>query len=197
MRELRCWVPSEVADTGRLPIYLVGKFLGTDLGCSGCIKAIMPVLAKEAIKGAGLIENSQVVIAELRTIAIGELGISGAGAYRTDPIGNTIGGQRVMIPKDIASLPHSAAELAADVDPEPTVAPAPLGQTTFIDANAATQPFPLLRRLFGQAKPLSLRMMNLFHSRVKLSEVILYAFSTQPQALRDENRFLSAPTAFD
>ena len=170
--------------------------MGTDPGCSGCGKAIVPVLAKEAIEGAGLIENSEVVISELRTTAIGELGISGTGASRTDPIGNTIGGQRVMIPRDIAPLPHGAAELAADVDPEPTIAPACLEDATFIDANAAAQSFFFPRRLFGQAKPLSLLMVNPFHSRAKLSKVILYALSAQPQALRDENRFLSAATAF-
>jgi hypothetical protein len=197
MRELGCWVASEVADAGCPLVHLVGKLLGTGPGRSGCGKAIVPVLAKEAIKGAGLIENSEVVIAELRTIAIGQPGISGAGASRTDPIGDAIGGQRVMIPRDIASLPHGAAELAADVDPEPTIAPAALGDAAFIEANATAQPFFPLRRLFGQAKPLSLIMMNLFHSLVKLSKVTLYALSAQPQALRDKSRFLTAATAFD
>ncbi len=197
MRELRCWVASEVADTGCLLIHLVGKIVGTDLRCRSCGQAIVPVLAKEAVKGAGLIENGEVVIAELRTIAVGELGKSGTAASGTDPISDTIGGQRVMIARDIAFLPHGAAELAADVDPQTTIAPAGFGDAAFIDAYATAQPFFPLRRRFGQTKPFSLLMMNLFHSRLKLSKVVLQALSAQPQALRDKNRFLSAATAFD
>jgi hypothetical protein len=58
----------------------------------------MPVLAKQTVKRTTLKKNSQILKSDFSSATIGEFGITGSGAGGADPIGNAIGGQRIMVP---------------------------------------------------------------------------------------------------
>jgi hypothetical protein len=61
----------------------------------------VPILAKQAIERASLIENSQIFVTIFGSIAIGKLGIASACPTGTHPICYTVSGQGVIIPADI------------------------------------------------------------------------------------------------
>jgi len=62
----------------------------------------VPVLAEQAIKGAGLIKDSQVLISTLSSSGIGKLRVTSPGSTGTDPISYAVGGQSIIVPTDIA-----------------------------------------------------------------------------------------------
>jgi hypothetical protein len=62
----------------------------------------MPVLAEQTVKGAGLIKDSQVLIAILSATRIGESGVTSSGTTGTHPVSDTVSGQGIIIPADIS-----------------------------------------------------------------------------------------------
>jgi len=52
----------------------------------------MPVLTKKTVKGAGLIEDSQVLIAIFSSFRMGKLRVTSFSAAGTDPISYTVSG---------------------------------------------------------------------------------------------------------
>jgi hypothetical protein len=58
----------------------------------------MPILAKQAVKGAGLEKNRQILKTGFSPAAIGIFGITGTGSAGADPIGNTIRREEIVIP---------------------------------------------------------------------------------------------------
>jgi hypothetical protein len=85
----------------------------------------MPVLTKQAIKGTGLVENSQIFITILRTVRVGKLGIASSRATGADPICHAIGGQRVIIPTNVGIVRRGDLELVCLVKAQPTIASTP------------------------------------------------------------------------
>jgi hypothetical protein len=62
----------------------------------------VPVLAEEAVKGTGLIEDSQVLVAIFSAFVIGKAGVTSSCSPGTYPIGYAVSGQGIVIPADIA-----------------------------------------------------------------------------------------------
>jgi len=62
----------------------------------------VPVLAEKAIKGTGLIEDSQILVTILSALGVGKLRVTNPGPAGTDPISHTVGRQGIIIPTDIA-----------------------------------------------------------------------------------------------
>jgi hypothetical protein len=56
-----------------------------------------PVLAIETIDIAGFKENGQIVETHFGTAIVGETGMALAGAAGTDPVGNTVCRQRIVV----------------------------------------------------------------------------------------------------
>lgn len=110
---------------------------------------------------------------------MGKLGVSRPAAAGADPIGNTICGQGVVIPREIAHLRRSPLELAHDIALESTITPATIRDAAFIDTEATLNPSSPWR-LTGKTKALPRLSMSLLHERLKLSEVILYTLRAQP-----------------
>jgi len=61
----------------------------------------VPVLTEQAIKGAGLIKDSQVLIAIFSSWRIGKLRVTSPGSTGADPISYAVGGQCIVIPADV------------------------------------------------------------------------------------------------
>jgi hypothetical protein len=56
-----------------------------------------PVLAIETIEIAGFKENGQIVETHFGTAIVGETGMTRTGAAGTDPVGNTVCRQRIIV----------------------------------------------------------------------------------------------------
>jgi len=82
----------------------------------------LPVLTEETIKGASLIEDSQVFAAILSPLRIGKPGIAGASSARADPISYTVGRQRIIVPTDITLGGSGTYKLISFIDAQSTIA---------------------------------------------------------------------------
>jgi hypothetical protein len=107
----------------------------------------MPILAKEAIETAGLIENGEVFVAVFRAGFAGIARKTRARPPRTDEIRHTVRGKAVVVPAHLGLFPgsgrKSAKPLAVFRDP------------AIMDAKPARNPVWITRRLFRKAEDLA------------------------------------------
>ena len=97
----------------------------------------MPVLAEETIKGASLIEDSQVFVAILSPFRIGKPGIASASSTRTDPISYTVGGQGIIVPTDVTLGGSGTYKFILPVDAQSTVASTICRNAALVGTNTA------------------------------------------------------------
>ncbi len=102
MRQLRCGISAKVTNTSGILIDLTSQLCGTDPILLPGQVAEVPVLAEQAIKGAGLIKDSKIFIAIFSFLAIGKIRISNPCSCRTNPTSYTVSRQRIIIPTDIS-----------------------------------------------------------------------------------------------
>jgi len=108
----------------------------------------MPVLAEQAIKGAGLIKDSQVLIAIFSSLRIGKLRVTSPGSTGTDPISYAVGGQGIVIPADIAFFSSGTRKFISLIGAKPAIAPAIWGNTALVGTKLAFEsPFAAGRPL--------------------------------------------------
>lgn len=105
----------------------------------------MPVLAKKAVEGTGLIENSQVFITILGTRTIGKTGITCPYTPRADPVGHTVGREGVIIPVYIGFIRGHPFKSTPLIPADPAVTPSPLGNLALISADITQDPFRVSR----------------------------------------------------
>lgn len=82
----------------------------------------MPVLAEEAIKGAGLIKDGQVFVAIFCLPGVGKFWVTSPSTTGTYPISNAVGRQGVMVPANITLTGAGTDKPAFLVSPEPAIA---------------------------------------------------------------------------
>ncbi len=82
---------------------------------TGCLISKVPVLAEKTVERAGKEEDRQVAVAVLRAAAVGKLRITGTGTPCTDPIADTVGRQRIVIPGKFSELRRTAGQPAGIV----------------------------------------------------------------------------------
>jgi hypothetical protein len=100
MDYLGCGVSSEVADTTSLLVDGPDQvFHRRGYGIFE-VPPIGPVLAKEAVKVAGTVEDRQILVSIFRSRGIRKMGIPPTAATRTDPCCAAIGREGVVIPVD-------------------------------------------------------------------------------------------------
>jgi hypothetical protein len=87
----------------------------------------MPVLAEKAVEGATMIEDGQVFVAIFRPRAVGKFRISDPGASWTYPIGNAVGGKRVIVPAQVTNAWRYTDESVFSVSSQTAVASLPIG----------------------------------------------------------------------
>ena len=101
----------------------------------------MPVLTEQAIKGASLIEDGQVLIAIFSSSRIGKLGVTSPGATGTDPISYAVGGQGIIVPADISLLSRGTDQSIFPVGTQSAIAPAIWGDTALISTKLTATSF--------------------------------------------------------
>ena len=147
----------------------------------------MPVLAEEAVEGAGIIKYRQVLISILRTIGIGELRIAGATSGRTDPVGDTVSGQRVPVPVHRCGSPLTPqrSELPLSVLPDAAKSLFPNPDAALVDADITSHTAFGARRLRGEFKFSSALGVKLPNVREKSGKFISQALIAQPEKRGD------------
>jgi hypothetical protein len=103
----------------------------------------MPILAKEAVETAGLIENSEVFVAVFRAGFVGIARETRARTPRTDEIRHTVRGKAVVVPAHLGLFPGSGRKPAKPL--------AIFRNPTMMDAKPTGNSFWVARWLFGKA----------------------------------------------
>jgi hypothetical protein len=101
----------------------------------------MPILAIEAMKGACMGKNSEVLVSIFGTIVVCKVRITASGSSRADPIPYTIGGQRVVVPRQFPSVRRNALQPAMDVFSQSAVPPFPNPNLTAIHTKVTEYAF--------------------------------------------------------
>jgi len=157
----------------------------------------VPVLTEETIEGACLIKNGQVLIAVFRPIPIGEPGITYPRSSRTNPIGDAIGGQRVVVPTYVPLFRASPDKSALPVNAKPAVAFPTLGNKALINAKIALlspfSPWGLRREIEGLPR-LQVRLFDIGKSP---SKIRTKAIGAKLNGLGDEKGLPATPSAFN
>ena len=135
----------------------------------------MPVLAEQAVKGAGLIKDGQVLIAIFSSTGIGEPGVTSPGATGTHPVSDTIGGQGIIIPADISPANCDADKLICLVGAQPTVTPLIHGDAAFIDTEPAFGSPICPWRLPREVKRVPCATVSLLNTGENLGKVVANA----------------------
>jgi len=134
MRQLGSGVSTEIANTRSVPINLTGHLEGISITLFPSGIPILPVLAEQAIEGARLIKDSQVLIPKLGSLTVAEIRISHFTSSGTNPISYTIRGEGIIIPAHIAFISRGTSHSLFFVSMQSTVAYATSRNTTFIQA---------------------------------------------------------------
>jgi hypothetical protein len=137
MRKLWRRVTAKVANTRGLLIHLLGELRGRYPRLLACLQAVVPILAKEAIKRAGVVKNSQVFVAVFGSLSISKMGVAGPGPPGADPIGDAVSGQGIIIPANVPLLGAGTNESALHILAQATVAFSALTNKALIDAKVA------------------------------------------------------------
>jgi hypothetical protein len=94
-----------------------------------------PVLTKQAVKGATVIEDGKVFKTKFRARAVGIGGITCACSARADPIGHTIGRKPIIIPANIAFSRGHALEPPFLLGSQAAITPPFLWNFTTVSTN--------------------------------------------------------------
>jgi len=94
-----------------------------------------------------MIEDSQVMVTMFRSFGMSEVGITGASSTRANPISDTVSGQRIIIPTDVASPSIGTHESIILVEAQPTVASSTIWNEALIGTDVTFDPSFASRRL--------------------------------------------------
>jgi len=91
------------------------------------------------------------------------VGITSPSSTGTDPIGDTVGGQGIVIPTDIAFAHCGTSEFIFPVGAQPAIAPAAWRNTAFIGTKVAFHSFLTPGGLPREVKPASCHAVSLLN----------------------------------
>ena len=97
---------AEETNTAGFFSYSISQFSGAMPGARNTVALEVPVLAEEAVERTRLVEHGQVVEAALGALGVGELRITRCARRRADPVGDAVGRQRIVIPRDRRAVRH-------------------------------------------------------------------------------------------
>lgn len=154
MVQLGSRITTKVAYTGCRLSYSAGKVFSASCSMRGAGLAILPVLAEKAVKSTGLVEHSQIIISVLGSFGVGELRIARFSPAGADPVGNTIGRQRIIVPANhsLCLCPAEMKKLAFSVLPQTTKPFFALRDSALISTQTAFDPSLVFWRSGGQVK---------------------------------------------
>jgi hypothetical protein len=131
----------------------------------------MPVLTEQAVEGASLIKNCQVLVTIFRSRKIGKIRVTTSAASGTDPVGNTIGGEGIIIPIQISLFRTAAYDASTFVSSDSAVSNPALLDLTAVDAKVTTLLALFSRRLGWQIEGFSALSVNLQDMGVDFPEM--------------------------
>jgi hypothetical protein len=157
----------------------------------------VPILAEEAVEGAGLIKDGQVFIAIFGPITVGELGIACPCSPGANPIGDAIGGQGVIIPANIPLFRSGPDELTLPVLSQSTVAFSAWGDEAFINTKITSSPPFILGGLSRKVEGLPRLIVHPFDMGPKFFKMGANTIGAKLQRLGDEKGLPATAAAFD
>jgi hypothetical protein len=184
-RKLGRRIAAKIADAGRASGHGGNQLLAVDEISPMGFSPKMPVLAVKAVKRAGVTENRQILKSGLRAVTIGVLGITAAGAARTNPISHTIGGQGIQIPGQLCPGGADTRYPSVSVASQTAVAGISFGNAASVHTQVAghTGRIP---RWFTRKRPfLPQPGVDTGYDGARLIGVSGYAAPTQAQAFGD------------
>ena len=98
----------------------------------------MPVLTEQAIEGTSLIENRQVLVTIFRSRGVREIRMSTSAASGTDPVGDAIGGEGIIIPVQVTLLGTAADDVATLFPAYSAISNAALFDLASVDTKVTT-----------------------------------------------------------
>lgn len=98
MRQLTCRVAAKKADARCEVTYRFCEFPSCVRFTCPRVFSVMPILAEQTVKCASFIKHSQIQIAVFCSGLVRPFRVTGASASCTNPVGYTVGRQRVIIP---------------------------------------------------------------------------------------------------
>jgi hypothetical protein len=120
----------------------------------------VPVLAEEAIEGAGFVEDGEVCVSVFGPLAVRPLWVAGTAAAGTDPIGDAVCGEWIVIPGDSGAAGSAADQLSFAIGPDAAVPDFVLAYSAFILADVAHDSHGGIGRLHGESEVASLTLMD-------------------------------------
>jgi len=185
MRKLWSGITAEETDAGGGLICPCGKLGGSHLRLIGGHPSKMPVLTEEAVKGAGLIKDRQILIAVFRASPVGEGGIASSSSPRANPIGNAVGGKGIIIPAQIPLCGRGSQKLAVLHSTCPAKASFSLGDLAFIDTDP-TGKAGAMGRSWGESKTFPGLPVRSFQARLYRLKILSDTVEADTQKLGNE-----------
>jgi len=149
----------------------------------------MPVLTEQTVEGASLIEHRQVLVTIFRSRGIGKIWVTTSAASGTDPVGDAIGGEGIIIPVQVSLFRTAADDVATLFPAHSTISNVALFDLTSVDTKVTTPVTFFPGRLGWQIKGFSALDMDLQNAGINILEVLTNAPQTDAQRLRDGRRF--------
>jgi len=196
VRQSGCWVATEKADAGGLLIHRRRNFLNSVVPVRPLIPK-MPVLAKKTVKVATLIENGEVLVAEFRTISVSEARIAYSCATGADPVGNTVGRERIVVKGDGSDIatPRPRTQTPTTVLIPPAKPCSTLGYNASVRAEVTGCSALRPRRSRRKSEAASQLTTPLRYSVQNILRMLTNAVSAETHSVRNKNAVLATATA--
>ena len=160
MENLGTRISPKVADAARRVIGSLCQISCVELPRRKCPLLKLVVLAVKAVKGARIVENSQVFISVFRAINMGIARVTASCACRTHKVSHTIGRQGVIIIGQVSLMGPSALQLSvADVSKTAKTCLA-FWNATPVKTDATRNTLGITRRFYWKAVSLAASGMN-------------------------------------
>jgi len=131
----------------------------------------MPVLTEQTVEGASLIEHRQVLVTIFRSRGIGKIRVTTSAASGTDPVGDAIGRERIIVPVQVTLLGTAADDVATLFPADSAISYLALLDLTAVDAKVTTLLALFSGRLGWQIEGFSALSVNLQDMGVNFPEM--------------------------
>jgi len=140
----------------------------------------MIVLAIKTIEGTGMVENGKISVPILRPIGDGVSGIAAAGSGGTDKIGDTIGGQGIMVVIQVPLMGTTPANRSTFHHAETTVPRPPIRNHAAMNTKGTGDAVFRTGRICRQSIGLPAVVMDLLYLRPDGIKMIPDTVCTEP-----------------
>jgi hypothetical protein len=141
----------------------------------------VPVLAEQAVKGTSLEKHGQILIAHLDSPGVGILRVTALCPGGTDPIGDAICGQRVIIAGEESFVYPPSDKTSFFMDANSAIPSLSFPDPAFVRAESAGQSLRFSRGTGRKAKSFSNPGVDFIDMRFDLGEMAADAIGANPE----------------